>query len=274
MRLDVDFIDKHGPVVLPVESAVQLIDARPDAPPARPGAEMEITQTLDDRAIKTGKLALEVKATARGLVPDFKELFEFAPAGFKIDETEDSGPAIQRLDSEKDDLAAVSERNWVVKMSADHSVANAARFVFPKQKRAEMKVAHKRYVDADLAEAAPEVALSGLPVNKARIWKWALLCSATAVGAVFIARRLGTRTSETDAKVAYELPADITPFNALQLLREMHADEQLSLSPQQRSELSQAIAGIESYYFSPSRNGSAAPDLESIGKHWIGCVAR
>ena len=169
MWLDVDFIDKHGPVVLPVESAVQLIDARPDAPPARPGAEMEITQTLDDRAIKTGKLALEIKATARGLVPDFKELFEFAPAGFKIDETEDSGPAIQRLDSEKDDLAAVSERNWVVKMSADHSVANAARFVFPKQKRAEMKVAHKRYVDADLAEAAPEVALSGLPVNKARI---------------------------------------------------------------------------------------------------------
>ena len=274
LRLDVDFIDKHGPVVLPVESAVQLIDARADAAPARPVSELEVTQTLDDRALKEGKLALEIKATARGLVPDFKELFDFAPAGFRIDETEDSGPAVQRLDSEKDDLVAVSERNWVLKMSADKSTAGDVRFAFPKPKQAEMKVAYKRYVDADLADATPELALSGLPMNRARIWRWALLGACAVAGTVLVARRLRRRGDGVSDRVTYELPATLTPFNALDLLRRMHADETLGLSAAERSELSEAITRIESYYFTPSHNGSAAPDLGAIGRHWIGCAVR
>ena len=274
LRLDVDFLDKSGPVVLPVESAVQLIDARSDKPAARPVATMEFTQTLDDRALKEGKLALEVKATARGLVPDFAELFDFSPAGFKIEETEDSGTAVQRLDSEKDEIAPVSERNWVIKMRAENSTGGSTRFEFPKPKRNDMKVACKRYVDADVAEATPELALSGVPLNRARLWQWGLLGTGALAGGFFLVKSLRKRDADAPEKVAYELPAAITPFTALDLLRRMHADEALKLSPEQRGELSKAITDIEAYHFSPSRNGSAEPDLTSIGKHWVSRVAR
>ncbi len=274
LRLDVDFLDSKGPVVLPVESAVPLIDARPDAPPTRPVVEMDVTQTLDDRALNEGRLTLEVKATARGLVPDFDELFEFTPAGFKVDGTEDSGPAVQRLDSEKDDLAAASERNWVVKMSAEKSPGGTARFVFPKPKRADLKVAYKRYVDADLADAAPELSLSGLPLNRALIWQWALLGTGALVGGFFIVKRLRARASAAPAKIAYALPGTVTPFTALDLLRRMHSDESLALSPHLRTELSTAITTIESYYFSAAHNGTAAPDLDSIGRQWVASANR
>ncbi|HEV7869560.1 MAG TPA: hypothetical protein VGO90_17855, partial [Chthoniobacteraceae bacterium] len=127
LRLDADFVDRYGPAVLPIESPVVLLDARPTSAPTRPLAEMEVTQILDDRAVKEGKLALEIKATAKGIVPPFEQLFDFAPAGFNTDELTDSGPAMQRFDSAGDELAGVAERNWIIKLSANSSAAESAQ---------------------------------------------------------------------------------------------------------------------------------------------------
>jgi hypothetical protein len=68
VRLDLDFTDKHGPVVLPAESAPLALDARPEHAASRLLTDIEATHILDDRAKAEGSLTLEVKATARGLV--------------------------------------------------------------------------------------------------------------------------------------------------------------------------------------------------------------
>jgi hypothetical protein len=115
-----------------------------------------------------------VKVAAKGLVPRFEELFDFAPAGYKIEETTDSGPAVQKLDSEGEELVAATERDWLIKLVADRSDSSAAAFSFPKPKDDTMKVAYKRYEDADIVDVQPELALAGVPLRKSPWWPWAL----------------------------------------------------------------------------------------------------
>src|SRR6185503_17946536 len=74
-NMDLDFSDSRGQVVLPVKSPVVLLDARPERVPARPLDKLEIVQMLDDRELAQGRVALEIKATANGLVPELGELF-------------------------------------------------------------------------------------------------------------------------------------------------------------------------------------------------------
>ena len=269
VRLDVDFIDAKGPVVLPVASAVQLIDARPDTVPARPVSDLEVTQILDDRTLKEGKLTLEVKATGKGLVPNFNELFDFTPAGFKMDEIEDSGTAVQRLSSEGDALAAASERNWQIKLSPEQSSGRNSLFRFPKPRIADLKVSYKRYQDADLVEVTPELALAGLPLRARQLWPWALLIVVVLFMSVLFTKQLRSKTAEAVAEVSYALPPNISPFTTLDLLRRIHADPRLALSADQRAELSKSIAGIEAYYFAHRGNGEPRPDLASIGGRWV-----
>jgi len=54
LYMDLDFVDSRGPVVLPVESQITLIDARPERVAPRPVAGLEVTQILDDREIAAG----------------------------------------------------------------------------------------------------------------------------------------------------------------------------------------------------------------------------
>ncbi len=269
LRLDVDFLDSQGPVVLPVESAIQLIDARPANPPARPAKEVEITQILDDREWDMdGKLSMEIKATAKGLVPAYSELLDLAPDGFVVHETTDSGIAIQRLDSTGDELTAVSERSWIVKLGVAPSGTRGAAFAFPTPRSADLKVSYKRYQDADLVDAAPTFALAGMSQGLSNVWWWALLGAVVAGPVVFFTAR-ARRAPKFAPEHAYVLPAQVTPFSALQLLRTMQTDAQLALSEEQRRELSRVIGEVEGFYFAHAPNGKQAPDLEGIGREWV-----
>jgi hypothetical protein len=76
--LALKFVDMTGPVSIPAESAETLIKvATDDAVPARPASQITITQTLDTRQLTiNGTLALEIVATATGLVPDLEQLLD------------------------------------------------------------------------------------------------------------------------------------------------------------------------------------------------------
>lgn len=77
------------------------------------------------------------------------------------------------------------------------------------------------------------------------------------------------RPGESAAAPAYALPAAITPFSVLDLLRRMHGDARLALSPERRGELAQSIAAIESHYFTRQPDGATAPDLEATARIWL-----
>jgi hypothetical protein len=235
----------------------------------RPVTGIEVTEILDDRGAGEGKLALEIKASGKGLVPPFKELFDFAPAGFAIEEMTDSGPAIQRLASDTDELTAISERNWLIKLKQIAAGDHGADFRFPNPRSNDLKIAYKRYQDADLVEVKPELALAGLPLRAKRPWIWIAAGALIVAAGVVLAVRLRRRTVGSESRPTYTLPPAITPFSTLQLLREMHGDQKIGLSSEQRNALLQTIAGIEAYYFAKAHNGSSAPDLEAIGRHWL-----
>src|SRR5207253_9637820 len=90
LRLDLDFLDTSGFVVLPVESAVVPIDCRAAKPVPRPLRKLQITQTLDERQADKGKLLLEVKATGVGLVGPLDELLTLDVPGFDVKNVDDN----------------------------------------------------------------------------------------------------------------------------------------------------------------------------------------
>jgi hypothetical protein len=273
IRVDIDFLDRYGPVVLPVESPVQLLDARPASLPSRPTSAIEVASVLDDRTLNEKKISLEVKATGRGIIPDFRELFEFTPVGFKIEELNDSGPAIQRFDSEGDELAGVCERNWMIKLRAESSGAIPSNeFQFPKPKDPTIKTTFKRYQDADLIDVPANLALAGFPLRSSGLWRWGLL-GIPMIGIGLFAFAMSRRKAAINTvDEAYALPSPLNPFTALQFLRRIHADTKVNLSSEQRAELAKAIATIETHFFSPGKNGNPEPDLSSIGTEWVNRV--
>jgi len=259
-------------VVLPVTSAVQLIDARPATTEARPVTNIELAPVLDARALHDGKLALEIKATAKGIVPGFKELFDFTPAGYKIDETTDSGPAVVQLDSQGDALTALSERTWMIKMSIDPAASGAETFKFPTPKQPIAKATYKRYEDSDLVEVSPDVALTGLPLRNAPRWPWYIGGGAAFAMIGFFIARSRRRPAAVETAAVFELPATITPFSMIGLLRKIQQEKGAALSSELQGDLTKTIADLESRYFAPSAGTDSECDLGTIGRRWIEAV--
>ncbi|HET6574065.1 MAG TPA: hypothetical protein VFG68_10715, partial [Fimbriiglobus sp.] len=113
LRLDLDFLDTSGYAVLPVESPKLSINCK-GGQEARPLEKLAVTQTLDERQANKGVLILEVKAVGVGLVPELKDLCDFAPAGFEVTKTEDLGVAVKKFEEDSNTNAVVTERVWTL----------------------------------------------------------------------------------------------------------------------------------------------------------------
>lgn len=273
-NMDLDFSDARGQVVLPVKSPVVLLDARPDRAPARPLDKVEIVQTLDEREVAQGRIALEIKATANGLVPDLTTLLRTNHPHLQLEEFGDRGLALNRMDAEADVLAPVSERNWLLKFAIAEDAPAALEFKFPEPLRSDAKLTYKRYADADLVEVKPMLALAGIPLRPRPWWHWAVggILIAGGLTALGLWLRRKVHLPETAAP-AYSLPAQLTPFAVIQLLRRMESDDSLQLGESPRNELLKTIRDLEGHYFARSRNGHAEPDLARIGREWVSRVA-
>ena len=269
LRMDLDFTDSRGPVVLPVESQITLIDARPDRVASRPVASLEVTQILDDREIAGGRLTLEIKAIGKGLVPELPGVLRTDFTGLRVEEVNDHGVAIAQLDTQGPDVMPVSERSWIFKLRTAENVPASLAFHFPGAARNGTKMIYKRYADADLVEVPPKLALAGLSMNSRPLWPWLALVAvvlATAVGAVWwLPRRRSAPTIEASR---YTIPEPATPFTVLGLLRRMDADVSMKWSEADRLELAETIQGLENRFFARTPNDTE-PDLAGISRRWV-----
>lgn len=270
LQLDLDFLDKRGKVILPVESQTVLLDARPEKPPARPLAKLSLTQILDDREAKSGKLSLEIKATAHGIIPPLEELVDLALPGFKLDKNAtDHGLAVTKLDTEGEAITPVCERNWLLTLVPAGGSATPPTFQFPKAKMPTEEVAFKHYEDADLVVVKDTLALAGVPLrppNRLAQVGYAVIFLACAAGLWVLLRRGKDAAVATAA--AYALPAHITPFTVLGLLRQMEQDPRLPGA--RRGELSSAIRDLEARYFGRAGETNGQADLERVAREWVG----
>ncbi|MEY2411140.1 MAG: hypothetical protein QOF48_3810 [Verrucomicrobiota bacterium] len=271
MQLDLDFLDKRGKVVLPIESPVVLIDARPDKPPARALVKLSLTEILDDRDAKSGKLALEIKATGHGIIPDLADLVTLQLPGLTVQKTNDHGLALNKLDIEGDSIAPVCERSWVLDLvRADRSSAPAA-FQFPRPAVPTEEIAYKHYSDADLVSVHETLALAGMPLQPANPWRWVVTGGLLLVcGAGLWALLRPVPGAAALAPAVYNLPAHVTPFSVLGLLRAIEQDARLRLPEDLRSELSRAILELERRHFGPGADADGQADLERLAQSWIG----
>jgi hypothetical protein len=273
LRLDLDFLDTSGYAVLPIESPVVPIAVATDAPP-RPVQKLEVTQILDERQARDGKLLLEIKATAHGLPPALPELLDLAPTGFDTASVDDTGVLVSRFDAD-DEASVIVERNWNIALKAKEGLPERPRrFQFASARLPDVKLVYQRYADADLAAATPEVELLyeyGVP---SRSWiLYAALGSALLLLAICLLVFLRLRPRPAP-ELGLQLPSQLTPFTVFGLLREIQRTG--SLDPGSARELEQAIAAIEAGWFAQGadRNGNSAEELRSVATAWVQRVSR
>lgn len=268
LRLDLDFVDTTGYAVLPAESAPLPIDASAPEQVERPYRDLKLTQTLDERQADKGKLLLEVKASALGLVPDVNSILDLAPEGFEVVNTEDQGVAVAKFDEEADETAVVSERIWMVSMAAKEELAELPEsFEFGASRAPDAEMEYLRYVDSDLENVAASISLEQRygETDSSRFWIWGLgllLLAGACAGVIALMRRGPDREVQT---ARFQMPDTISAFTVIGLLRDIERNN--GVDPNARAKLVGHIEQIEGYYFDEKRQ--EAPDLEAIAKHWV-----
>ncbi|MCY3000478.1 MAG: hypothetical protein NTV21_01530 [Planctomycetota bacterium] len=263
LKLDLDFLDTSGYCVLPIESTELLIDSKADKGPVRPYEKLALVQTLDERQAKAGKLVLEIKATAEGLVPTLDELATLAPEGFVEASREEREVAITKFD--EDGEGVLSERLWTITFTGREGLEQLPdEFTFATPKGEVASAEHFRYVDADLAAVGPKVELEYDYGEKRSTWPW-IVGGALALGAAAFVALRGRKSDVETVATRSRIPDPLTPFSLLAFLREIEADAKLS--PERKRELQAEIAGIERAFFGDGGDAQR-PDLVAAARKW------
>jgi hypothetical protein len=271
VRIDLDFLDTTGYVVLPVESATVPLDCAPAAGDARPVEELTITQTLDEREATSGKLLLEIKAVGRGLIPELEQLVELKFDDFEIANIEDNKLSVSKFDDAAREPAVLSERLWTVSLTdrRERTADQTRSFRFASARIEPKELLFQRFNDADLEAVEQTVTLQqswDQPASNRSAWAIALLLTAAIAGAAWHFLRRPARTISTTGP-RWQLPAEITPFSVLSLLRDIQ--QKSSLPGTAASELASSIERIERWYFASSTATAPQPDLHAEATGWI-----
>jgi hypothetical protein len=273
LRLDLDFLDTSGFVILPIASRATGLDASAETVEPRPYAKLALTQILDDRKAQDGEVTLEVRASARGLVPDLDALLDPNVEGFTVKNVRDDGLAVSRFDPEATEPVVLSERSWAVTLAPAAEAATSGRFAFPKPKGEVAESVLQRYDDADLVTAQPVVEV-GRPL--VRGWpRWQVIAggaTATVLGLAFLTALAWALAHPTPAPAApFAVPEPATPFAVLQLLRDIQSNN--GLDARGHAELAASIEQIEQDYFSAEAR-DATGDLARVASSWVARATR
>lgn len=285
LRLDFDFLDTSGYVVLPVESPAVPIEVVEEGAPRRPVADLEIVQILDERQAADGKLILEIKAVGHGLIPPLEEIVDIRPKDFEVVATDDEEVAVSKFAEDTETNCVVSERSWLVTLKAKEGLPQRpAEFAFAVPKVETAKSLTQRYDDADLVSAESVVTLQGEYGEPSRAGYWIIAGSIAAAVLLFVVVSLLLRAAlrGREPAVSY-MPEEITPFSVLSIL---WAAQRHDLSEERRQELLAAIRQIEGYYFAERGNGAkpavadstdgrnGEPDLDHLARIWSKTLQR
>jgi hypothetical protein len=262
IKLDFDFNDTSGFTILPVATSPMAIDASA-APEPRPFAALEVAQLLDERRADEGKISLEVKAKADGLVPDLESILQLDLPGFVIDKRDDQGASVTKF--RDDQLGIASERVWLLGLKPKDAGDRPRQFVFGKSRVPDAKVVFQRYDDADLATVKSEVALGYVARAGNPPWAWVLVGLASALFAGWFAFGRALRGEVRRAAPTLAMPEHVTPFSVLALLEAVAARGRLDDAAKQA--LAADVARIQQTHF--GRGGDPSLDLHALAKHWL-----
>lgn len=272
LRLDLDFLDTSGFVVMPIESPAVPIDAKPAAGDVRPVEKLTVTQTLDERQADKGVLILEVKGVGVGLVPDLADLCTLDAAGFEVAKTEALGLGVKKFDEDAEANAVVSERTWQLTLKGKEGLAALpTAFRFATVRVPTKETLYQRYSDADLLPVAQEVTLEKVYGAKGTRWKW-LMAVGGLVALLVLAVVVRAVSRRKPPAAGSGLPERLDPFVTAALLRDLRGRP--GLTPAQISAIDADVAEVERYYFSADEPSAAAPDLRRLVERWTAETAK
>ncbi|MEM7603495.1 MAG: hypothetical protein AAF357_19040, partial [Verrucomicrobiota bacterium] len=179
LKIDLDFLDTSGSVILPVASAAIPLDASSIAGDPRPYRDLLLTMILDDREAESSEqVALELRAAGHGLVPGLDQLVKLPPVGWKLVDTEDRELQVEELDAATDDGAPLSTHEWRLLLESDGETL-PANFVFPEviaelSSMDEDPLTLQKFDDVDLISVESIVSLAGGRDEISFRWGWLL----------------------------------------------------------------------------------------------------
>ena len=268
VKLDLDFLDTSGYAILPIESPTLPIDCSEVTD--RPAEEIRVTQILDEREAEEGRLMLEVKATARGLVPPIDKVVDVENSKFDIAEIEDQSVSISRFDEEADGNVVLSERSWLVHMKVKSGQTKLPKdFAFPKPTGSVVENVYQRYVDADLETVESKIELEE---KYGEVSYAQQIYAALGIAGIFLVGFglfwLLSRPKADPRRNRIEIAENASPFAAISMLQDIHRNN--GLSSKQKKDLGKSIDRLESYYFGGQSNGrqNREPDLKAIVRKW------
>ncbi len=290
VELALKFLDMTGPVSLPAESPETVIKVATDGAPARPASGIVIEQTLDTRQLAiNGTLALEIKATATGMVPDLEELLALpgddATIAVKhIDPHE--GLQIKELNTWGDAVSPVSERLWTLSLDGDavRAAEMPIKFRFPSAKLPDATLTHQTYADQDLTPLTEPVVMLGREIAPTSIvaearmrtgpWIAGVVGVVAVIAALFIrwARRT-LRGKPAGAHDLFLMPPEIDGFSVVALLRRLQASSLVTLGEARSEELQRDLQRIEHSCFGQG-DAMHESDLRGIASKWLDQTTR
>jgi hypothetical protein len=260
LGIDLDFTDGKGWVSVAVTSPPVLIDADTEPAP-RPLIEPRLELTLDDRELADGKLELEVRATALGVLPDLTELVADPGAlgGLELVETTDNGLNLIEIDPERNPPTPLAERSWTLEYRVTDD--NDGRFSFPAALDPETQCTWRRFADYDIVElsAGMNLPLAAWRASGLATGPWIALL-ALLLGAFGLFSVLNRPEASDAAYEALRPPPDPTPLSAVGYLERLVSERGSRFDPETIDALRSDVAEIEARYFAPSENG--APQAE------------
>ncbi len=265
LKIDLDFLDTSGYVVLPIASAAIPVDASGEAS-TRPYRDLSLAMILDQRETgEEGNITLEIRASGHGLVPPLEKLIELPIDGFEISSTDDRELQVDELDASTDDGAPISTHEWRLILEPE-SGKLPEKFTFPKV-LAKLSTAEgeglnlQKYEDVDLITVEQTTAIQGGSSKPPPYLLFiALLIPAIGV-AISIYFLLFTNKEKPVVQNGPELPGTLTPVSLLSFLEGLQRDTQLP--KEARSKIQKSIQSLKDRSFGP---GTDVPDIEELRK--------
>lgn len=266
LKIDLDFMDTSGYVVLPIASANIPVDSSKESE-TRPFRELKITMTLDEReAEEKGEWNLDVKTRGEGLVPELDQLLELPPAGFEVVKTDDQELQIDELTTRTEDGAPLTSHEYRITLKPTSE--SPGSFTFPALTKLataslakEDSLLRQRYDDVDLLAVGETVDLEVKPASTLWMWVGGGLVIAVGLGLFLWTRLRSSQGEGEDLQMGPPLPANLTPVTLLYWLRRLEG----TIPDEKKGALESEISALESQAFA---EGSSGLELDKIAQAW------
>ena len=267
LKIDLDFLDTSGYVVLPISSAAIPIEASQKAS-ARPFRDLSLTMILDERESEAeNKIYLEIRAQAHGLIPSLEELVKLEFDDLTVSDIEDRELQVEELDATTDDGAPLSTHEWRLTLApeGDHLPTS---FNFPEvlvevSKKEDEGLLRQRYDDVDLVEVDNTTEI--IAGEESQSWLAWIIAAALVIiaGSIFFLLR---KKPEEEIITGPALPSTLTPVTLLTFLENIQKNTPLGDS--EMEELKTSITTLKDRSFGPAANPPENDEIHAIAKQW------